>query len=217
MTNRERAKRVKEFLDLAYGKVQVFLNFDHSKPWQFLICVMLSAQSTDASVNQVTPLLFERYPTLEDLASASPADIERIVKRVGLAPTKSRHIVETARIITRELGGEIPLDRKKLTELPGVGHKTAGVFLGELYGFSYLPVDTHVERVAKTLEFVRGNPDRKHIEETLERAFKGLGEMIDTHKQLILFGRTFLRPGVTSKEAWDYIDRRTEELKRDSE
>lgn len=178
---------------------------------------MLSAQSTDVSVNAVSPSLFASYPTLESLAEADPSDVERIVRPVGLAPTKSKHIVQTAGIITGELGGVIPLDRKRLTELPGVGYKTAGVFLGEIYGFPYIPVDTHVERVSKTLGFIRGNPDRKHIEATLERAFEGLGEMINIHKQLILFGRRFCRPGVTSQQAWDYIDQMTEELEKEPE
>ena len=208
MTNREKAIRIKAFLDAEYGHVATFLSFAKDQPWQFLFCVMLSAQATDRSVNQVTPALFQAYPTLASLAAADPSDIERIVHSVGLAPTKSKNMVRTARILIEQYGGQIPLDRKRLTALPGVGYKTAGVFLGEIYDFPYIPVDTHVERVAQTLGLVRKNLDRVAIEASLERSFKGLGNPINTHRQLILFGRTFCRPGVTREQCWAHIDSR---------
>lgn len=211
MTNREKAILIKRFLDAEYGQVQTFLHFQKDQPWQFLLSVMLSAQATDRSVNQVTPHLFAAYPTLEVLALADPLDVERIVHSVGLAPTKSKNLVRTAKILVSEYGGQIPRDREKLTALPGVGYKTAGVFLGEIYDFPYIPVDTHVERVARTLGLVRKDLDRVQIEASLERSFEGLGNLINTHRQLILFGRTFCRPGVTREQCWSYIRRRLEE------
>ena len=216
MTNREKAELVAAFLQKEFGQVATFLSFDREKPWQFLFCVMLSAQATDRSVNRVTPTLFARFPTIQSLAEADPREIEAIVRPVGLAPTKSKNIVAAARSITGPLHGDIPLDRKKLTELPGVGYKTAGVFLGEIYDFPYIPVDTHVERVSRTLGLVRRNLDRVQIEASLERSFKGLGEPINIHRQLILFGRTYCRPSITGQQAWDYIRAKLSENKVNS-
>ena len=217
MTNREKAILIKEFLDAEYGQVQTFLDFDRSKPWQFLICVMLSAQATDKSVNKVTPELFKAYPTIDALADADPKDIERITRSVGLAHTKSKNIVKTAKTIRDDLHGSIPMERDRLTKLPGVGFKTAGVYLGEIYDYPYIPVDTHVERVSRTLGLVTNNQDRPSIERTLEKAFKGLGNMINTHRQLILFGRNICRPGTTKKQAWAYILGRSEDLKSEED
>lgn len=190
MTKRAKAEELKIFLDDRFGNVPYFLN--HSDDWQFLIAVILSAQATDNSVNAVTPLLFEKYPSLDDLSRADEKEVIEIIKPVGLSKAKAGYIKKTAGILMNELNGLIPKDRKKLMTLPGVGYKTSGVVLGELYGFPYLPVDTHVERVSKWLGLVDNDMKSKAIEEELERLFKGY-DLINTHKQLILLGRTILK------------------------
>lgn len=190
MTRKEKAKEVKEYLDTTFGNVKCFL--DHREDWQFLFCVMLSAQATDKSVNKVTPILFEKYPSIRDLARADYETVLSIIKPVGLAPTKAKHVLQTASIIVKDYDGILPRDRSILMELPGVGYKTSGVVLGELYDFPYLPVDTHVERVSKLLELVDKKLTPKQIEPKLEDLFKGYN-LINTHKQLILLGRTILK------------------------
>lgn len=189
MTRKEKAEQVQAFLDERFGKVPCFLH--HRNDCEFLIAVMLSAQATDASVNAVTPSLFSQYPSLLALSRAPVEEIEAIVRPVGLAHTKSRNVKRTAGILLREYGGEIPRDREKLMSLPGVGYKTSGVVLGELYNFPYLPVDTHVERVSKLLGLVDGKLPPEKIEPKLEKLFSSAC-LINTHKQLILLGRTIL-------------------------
>lgn len=204
-SKRDKAILVKKFLDLEYGKVETFLKYDKTKPWQLLLCVILSAQATDQSVNKVTPLLFEKYPTLQDLSKADYSQVESLIKSIGLAKNKAKFIIQTSSLLLNKYHNEIPLDRQELMTLPGVGYKTSGVVLGELYDFPYIPVDTHVETVAIKLGFVKQGTNVKQIEKELEKDFKGLGDLINTHKQLILFGRRVCRPSTDPKVCWDYI------------
>lgn len=190
MTRKEKAKEVKEFLDNRFGQVECFLK--HKEDWEFLFCVMLSAQATDKSVNNVTPVLFKKYPSVQALAEAKYEDVLAIIKPVGLAPTKAKHVIETANILIDQYDGILPKDREALMKLPGVGYKTSGVVLGELYDFPYLPVDTHVERVSKLLGLVDKRLTPKEIEPKLESLFKDYN-LINTHRQLILLGRTILK------------------------
>lgn len=202
-SNRAKALRVKAFLDREYGPVKTFLHY--REPWQLLFAVMLSAQATDVSVNKVTPLLFAEYPTLEKLAAADPAKVLAIIRPVGLAPTKSRHVVAAAKMLCTDFAGELPKDRGALMKLPGVGYKTAGVVLGELYGFPFIPVDTHVKTVACKLGFVAKNTTPEKTEAVLEKAFAGF-DLMNTHRQLILFGRRVCRPNTPAAHCWQVIE-----------
>lgn len=210
MTRLEKAKLLKAYWDREYGPLKTFLHYEEAKPWELLFAIMLSAQATDISVNKVTPLLFKAYPSMEDLAEADPKDVEAIVRPVGLAPTKSKAIVKTASILVHDFQGDIPKDRKLLMTLPGVGYKTAGVYLGERYDFPYLPVDTHVTRVSHKMGLVPERvKDPKAIEEKLEALFKGLGNLMATHRQMILFGRRECHPKTDPKALWAKVEEAT--------
>lgn len=199
MTRKEKAIQFKTFLDSRFGKVDCFLHYQ--KDYELLIAVVLSAQATDKAVNKVTPVLFDRYKSLDELANADVEEVISIIKIVGLANTKGRYIVDLARILVEDYGGAVPKDRKSLMKLPGVGYKTSGVVLGELYGFQYLPVDTHIERVSKWLGLVDKKLKPEQIEPKLEKLFEGY-DLINTHKQLILLGRTIL---TAKNPKWDEL------------
>ena len=126
-----------------------FLRYD--KPWQLLVATLLSAQCTDDRVNKVTPGLFERYPTLESLAAANLADMENEVMSTGFYHMKALHIIQCAQILLAEHGGELPSDIGLLTQLPGVGRKTANVIRGHIFHIPSIVVDTHVKRISNRL------------------------------------------------------------------
>jgi endonuclease-3 len=129
-------------------------------PWTLLIAVILSAQSTDVGVNKVTPILFERYPKPEALASARVADVERIVKSTGFFHTKARNIINASMAIAERHGGQVPREREELEALPGVGRKTASVVMSVAFGEAAFAVDTHVFRVSHRLGLTLGKTPR---------------------------------------------------------
>lgn len=137
------AKRLEE----AYGDPHAALHFKN--PYQLLIAVILSAQTTDVGVNKATPALFERYPTPAELASADQLEVEEYVRPLGFYHQKAKNIIATARCIVAEFGGEVPDTMEGLTSLPGVARKTANIVLGEAFGkVEGIAVDTHVFRLA---------------------------------------------------------------------
>jgi endonuclease-3 len=147
---RSRAVEAHRRLIRAFPGAKPELNFE--TPFQFLIAIVLSAQTTDVRVNSVTPALFHTYGTPERLAAADPLIVEQMIRTIGFHRTKAKAIVETARRIVHEFGGEVPVEMDKLVTLPGVGRKTANVFLGGGYGVnSGIAVDTHVARVSYRL------------------------------------------------------------------
>lgn len=158
------------------------------KPYQLLIAVILSAQTTDKAVNKVTPFLWAKYPNLEDLASANLADVELILKSIGLYKTKARNIIKTAQILMDNYNGQVPKTHKELETLPGVGRKTANVVLGEVYAIPGIAVDTHVSRVAKRLNISSQDADVKEIEADLMQKIPKKDWVI-SHHRLIFFGR----------------------------
>lgn len=158
------------------------------KPYQLLIAVILSAQTTDKAVNKVTPFLWAKYPNLEDLASANLADVELILKSIGLYKTKARNIIKTAQILVDNYNGQVPKTHKELETLPGVGRKTANVVLGEVYAIPGIAVDTHVSRVAKRLNISSQDADVKEIEADLMQKIPKKDWVI-SHHRLIFFGR----------------------------
>lgn len=148
---RERAIEVCERLDRRYGPVECFL--DHENPFRLVISVLLSAQTTDAQVNKVTPELFRRWPTPKAMAGATPTEIAEVIKSLGFYKTKAKHCVEAAQMIVADYGGHVPADIKELVKLPGVGRKTANIVLNVSFGIvEGIAVDTHVNRIAHRLK-----------------------------------------------------------------
>lgn len=146
----ERAVEVCRRLDEKYGPVECFL--DHTNPFRLVISVLLSAQTTDAQVNRVTPELFRRFPTPEAMAAASPEEVAEIIRSLGFYKTKARHCVQAAQAIVADFGGEVPHTMAELTSLPGVGRKTANIVLNVGFGIvEGIAVDTHVNRIAHRL------------------------------------------------------------------
>lgn len=149
-SRRERAIEVCERLNRRYGPVECFL--DHQNPFRLVISVLLSAQTTDAQVNKVTPELFRRWPTPYEMAGASVEDVMDTIKSLGFYKTKARHCVEAARMIVADYDGEVPSTMHELQKLPGVGRKTANIVLNVAFGIvEGIAVDTHVNRIAHRL------------------------------------------------------------------
>lgn len=159
----ERAIEVCRRLDEKYGPVECFL--DHTDPFHLVISVLLSAQTTDAQVNRVTPVLFVRFPTPEAMAAATPVEIAQIIHSLGFYKTKATHCVEAAQMIVSDFGGEVPHTMAELTRLPGVGRKTANIVLNVSFGIvEGIAVDTHVNRIAHRL----GLSPKTHEKEPLK-------------------------------------------------
>lgn len=178
--------RVEEYLDYLFPNPKCELNYNTD--YELLIAIMLSAQSTDKRVNSVTPIIFNRYSTLEALKDASISDLEDIIRPVGSFRKKAAYTKEIARILVDECNGQVPTDREKLESFPGVGRKTVNVFLSEFYNYPAIAVDTHVERVSKRLKLAALNDDVLKIEKKLMKKFdKSL--WAKRHLQLVLFGR----------------------------
>ncbi|MBR2682349.1 MAG: endonuclease III [Atopobiaceae bacterium] len=149
---RERAIEVCRRMDELYPAVKSALNF--TTPFTMVICVLLSAQTTDAAVNKVTPELFRRWPDAEAMAAADPAEIAEVIRTIGFFRTKSVHCVKASQMIVSEFGGEVPQTMEELTRLPGVGRKTANIVLNKAFGIvDGIAVDTHVYRIASRLRF----------------------------------------------------------------
>lgn len=160
---------------------------DFATPWQLLVAVILSAQSTDKQVNKVTANLFAKYPTPIDLAKLSPDQLATEIKSLGLFRNKAKHLVGAAQAVLSEHQGEVPNTMAKLQTLPGVGRKTANVVLSNAFGIPTIAVDTHVFRVANRLGLAKGKtPDQveKQLSRAIPRALWG-----DAHHWLILHGR----------------------------
>lgn len=161
-------------------------------PFQFLICIVLSAQTTDKQVNKVTRELFDKYPDAKSLSEATLEDIKDTLGGINYYKTKSKRIIEISKILLEEYKGEPPRDLKKLQKLPGVGYKTANVFLNDLYKENQgIAVDTHVMRVALSYGLSEGS-DPTRIAHDLERLYP----VQDWHKvnsAFVLYGRYILK------------------------
>jgi endonuclease-3 len=161
---------------------------DWETPFQLLIATILSAQATDKGVNKATPALFAAYPDARSLAQAELADIESYIHTIGLYHTKAKNILKTAQILHSDFDGELPIDKKLLQTLPGVGRKTANVVLAEVYHIPGIAVDTHVARVTKRLDVVPEDASVLDVEEKL-MAYIPEEKWIKSHHHLIFFGR----------------------------
>ncbi len=155
--------------------------------FELLISVILSAQATDISVNKVTPSLFYKYPTPEDIFEAGIGKVLSHIKSIGLAPTKSRNIVATCEILVNEYSSKVPSKRDQLEKLPGVGRKTANVILNTAFGQPVVAVDTHIFRVSNRIGLASGNNVLK-VEQSLMKVIPSKWKK-DAHHILILHGR----------------------------
>lgn len=185
MRRAEKARRIGELLDRLYPQVEAPL--DHVDPFTLLVAVLLSAQTTDRKVNEVTPELFARAATPHEMAAMEVEEIRQIIRPIGLAPQKARNLRELSRILVEEFGGEVPRTFEGLERLPGVGHKTASVVMAQAFGVPAFPVDTHIHRLAGRW----GLSKAKNVEMT-ERDLKRLwprSEWNRRHLQIIFFGR----------------------------
>lgn len=140
---------VMEKLEIMHPEAACALDF--GTRFQLLSAVMLSAQTTDVSVNKVTPILFAKYPTPEAMAEADPLEVQEIIKTIGLYKNKSKNIVALAKMLVSDFGGDVPGNFDDLVKLPGVGRKTANVVLAEGFGEARIAVDTHVFRVSNRI------------------------------------------------------------------
>ena len=178
--------RIEEYLEELFPEPKCELNYNTD--YELLIAIMLSAQSTDKRVNMVTPIIFNKYSSLDRLKNAEISDLEDIIRPVGSFRKKALYTKEIARIVNDEYNGVVPTDRNILESFPGVGRKTVNVFLSEFYGLPEIAVDTHVERVSKRLGLARSKANVLDVEKSLQRKFKKKlwGKR---HLQLVLFGR----------------------------
>ena len=161
---------------------------EYSKDYEFLIAVMLSAQTTDKSVNNVTRILFKKYDTLEKLKDADINDIANIIRPIGNFNKKSVFIKEIATYIYNECDGVVPNDINELIKMPGVGIKTCNVVLSNLFDYPAIAVDTHVSRISKRLKLAKDGDEPLVIEKKLEKYFPK-ERWSKLHHQLIWFGR----------------------------
>jgi len=178
--------RVLEYLDELFPNPVCELNYN--KDYEFLIAIVLSAQTTDKRVNKVTDILFKNYSSLKELSVADISDIEDIIREIGTFRRKSVYVRDIALKLVNDGYDYIPNDRKYIESLPGVGRKTANVFLSNIYDEAAIAVDTHVSRVSKRLGFASKNDDVFKIEKKLEKKIPK-NRWGRTHHQLVLFGR----------------------------
>lgn len=184
----EKAERIHAILEELYPEVPVPL--DHEDAFTLLVAVLLSAQTTDARVNMVTPALFERAPTPDKLAAMEVEDVLALIRTCGLAPTKAKNLVALGQRLVDEYGGEVPATFEALESLPGVGHKTASVVMAQAHGHPAFPVDTHIHRLAHRWG-LSGGAKRSTVDRT-ERDLKALfpeEAWNRVHLQIIFFGR----------------------------
>ncbi len=162
----------------------------YSKDYELVIAVMLSAQTTDKSVNAITPILFSKYPSLEDLNNAPLIDIEEILKPIGLYKNKAKNLKGIVKDLMERFNGNVPSNKDELMTLPGVGNKTAGVIRAEIFQIPDLPVDTHILRISKRLNIAKKEDEPIDVERKLKKLIPE-ERWIKSHHQLIHFGRYF--------------------------
>ncbi len=187
MRKAERAEFVLHRLQELYPETPVPL--DHSDAYTLLIAVLLSAQCTDARVNQITPALFARASTPQDMVTLQVEEIRELIKPCGLSPRKSKAIHRLSEILLEEHRGEVPEDMDALERLPGVGHKTASVVMSQAFGVPAFPVDTHIHRLAQRWGLSSG----KSVEQTeadLKKLFPREA-WNRLHLQIIFYGREY--------------------------
>jgi len=182
---RRRAGRVSRGLAQLYPNARISLDFE--TPWQCLAATILSAQSTDAGVNRVTPRLFNEYPDPRAMAAADPRHVEQLIVKTGFFQQKTRSLMGAARKLVDDYGGEVPSAMDALVKIPGVGRKTANVILGHIFGQPGFVVDTHVRRLTHRLGFTR-HTDPAKIEIDMQKLLPAT-DWTPFSMRLILHGR----------------------------
>ncbi|WP_269524614.1 endonuclease III [Coraliomargarita parva] len=185
MTKSERAAYVNRRLDELYPDPPIPL--DHKDAYTLLVAVLLSAQCTDVRVNQITPLLFARADTPQDMVKISEDEIREIIRPCGLSPMKAKGIAGLSRILLEKYEGQVPADMVALEALPGVGHKTASVVMAQAFGVPSFPVDTHIHRLAQRWGLSSGK-NVAQTEKDLKRLFPE-ERWNALHLQIIYYGR----------------------------
>lgn len=187
MTRGDKAARILKILGDLYPNPPIPL--DHTDPYTLLVAVMLSAQTTDKKVNEVTPALFAQANTPAQMAALDVETIRGLIRQIGLAPTKAKNLRTMGQLLVERHGGIVPQTNEELEALPGVGHKTASVVMAQSFGVPSFPVDTHIHRLAARW----GLSDGKNVEKT-ERDLKAIfprATWNDLHLQIIYFGREY--------------------------
>lgn len=190
MMKKEKINLIGEYFDTLFSDPKCELNY--SKDYELLIAVMLSAQTTDKRVNEVTKILFEKYPTLAELKDAKLEDIISIIRPLGTYQRKASYLLEMANILYYQYNGVVPNDRDKLEAMPGVGRKVANVVLSEWFKEPSIAVDTHVDRVSKRLRLAKVNDSVLEVEKKLQKTFP-IDDWSKIHLQLVLFGRYYCK------------------------
>ena len=180
--------KIENYLDELFPNPRCELNY--TKDYELLLATMLSAQTTDKRVNEVTAILFKKYPTLKDLSKADIKDVMTIIKPIGTFRKQSYNLIEIAKRLLEDYKGKMPNDRDYLETLPGVGRKTTNVVLSNIFNVPCIAVDTHVSRVSKRLKLARKNDDPLKIEIKISKKFKK-EDLCKRHHQLVLFGRYY--------------------------
>ncbi|WP_299003224.1 endonuclease III [uncultured Tenacibaculum sp.] len=187
MTKAEKVQFVIDTLEKLYPETPIPL--DHKDPYTLLIAVLMSAQSTDARVNTITPLLFDKADNPYDMVKLSVDEIRDIIKPVGLSPMKSKGIYGLSKILIEKHNGEVPIDMEALEELPAVGHKTASVVMAQAFDIPAFPVDTHIHRLMYRWNLSNGKSVTQ-TEKDAKRLFpKELWNKL--HLQIIYYGREY--------------------------
>jgi endonuclease-3 len=187
MTKKEKARRISEILDPLFPAVDIPLR--HQDPFTLLVAVVLSAQTTDKLVNEVTPALFARASTPAALAALPVEEIKMLIRRIGLTEGKAKNLKRLSEILAAEHNSEVPRTLHELEALPGVGHKTASVVLNQAFGLAAFPVDTHIHRLAARWGLSSGR-NVEQTERDLKQVFpeESWGKV---HLQIIYFGRQY--------------------------
>ena len=184
---RARAAEIARLLAERYPEARTELIFD-GDPFHLVVAVLLSAQTTDKAVNKVTPVLWERYPTLEDLAGARQEDVEEILRSIGFFRTKAKNVIGCARMVLAEYGGEVPRTMEKLERLPGVGRKTANIVTNVAFGeVNGIAVDTHVFRITHLLGLSKAETPSATEQDLLALFPKEAWEPLN--HELVMYGR----------------------------
>ena len=187
MTKSEKVDFCMETLKQLYPEIPIPLN--HKDPYTLLVAVLLSAQSTDVRVNQITPLLFEKADNPYEMVKMSVEEIREIIKPVGLSPMKSKGIHGLSQILIDKYKGKVPNDLEALEQLPAVGHKTASVVVSQAFGVPAFPVDTHIHRLMYRWGFSNGK-NVVQTEKDAKRLFPR-DKWNDLHLQIIWYGREY--------------------------
>lgn len=187
MKRSEKAERIAEQLEGLYPVIPIPL--DHSNPFELLVAVLMSAQTTDLKVNEVTPALFSKANSATRMAALEVETILADIRQVGLAPTKAKNIKRLSEILVEQHNGEVPASFEALEALPGVGHKTASVVMSQAFGVPAFPVDTHIHRLAARWGLSNGTTVER-TEHDLKAVFPR-EKWNDLHLQIIFFGREY--------------------------